>query len=225
MMPPQDYSQVNAATANRNRTSFFVAIIMSVLFVIMLALSVVFLLQATEAQSDLDAKIEAANAVAVEEAESEKEVEFTERLKDPYETYIGPSTFGSLAFGYPKSWSALADASNGSVPLDFYAHPGVIPGLKDTNFGLRVQIVDKRYDEELKTYERSAEQGDATIEAYRPPKVNGVLGVVIRGEIASQKSGILVMLPQRDKTFKFFTESTDYQNDFAKVLETITFSP
>lgn len=201
------------------------AIIMTVLFLIASGAAIAAFIGQSEAQSDLDSKIAAANAVAVEAANEAKDAEFVEELKNPFESYTGPSTFGSLTFDYPKSWSALVDTSSDKTPLDFYAHPGVIPGIDDTNFGLRVQIVDSTYDSELESYERSAEKGTVTIEAYRPSKVPEALGVVIRGEIDSKKSGILVLIPQRDKTFKFFTESLDYESDFAKTLKSITFVP
>ncbi len=225
MVQPQDFPPINAHTARQRNRSFFVAILMTVLFVIASGAAIAAFIGQNEAQTNLDAKIAAANAVAVKEANEAKDAEFKEELKDPFESYTGPSTFGSLTFKYPKSWSVLVDSSSDKTPLDFYAHPDVIPGLKDTNFGLRVQIVDNTYDDELEGYERDAESGDVTIEAFRPQEVPEVLGAVIRGEIESKKTGILVLLPQRDKTFRFFTESLDYEKDFIKTVQSITFVP
>jgi hypothetical protein len=51
------------------------------------------------------------------------------------------------------------------------------------------------------------------------------LGVVITGEIDGTQQGTLILLPQRDKTIKLFTETEDYLADFTKIVQSATYNP
>ena len=214
-----------ALPPNHKRISLFVAIIMSVLFVGTLIFAIWAFMGMVENQSDLDAKIEAASKVAVEQAQEEKEIEFTEREKDPFKTYQGATTYGSLTFSYPKSWSIYVETSDRSTLLDFYAQPDLIPGFDDTRFAFRAQIIDRPYENELAAYDRSAERGDVQVQAFRLEKLPEQLGAIITGEIRRNVQGTLVLLPQRDKTIKLFTESEDHGNDFSRILQSTSYIP
>ncbi len=177
-------------------------------------------------KTDLDQKIKTASAVAVQQAESAKEAEFTEREKSPFRSYSGSSTYGSLTYKFPKSWNVYAEEGKSSTLLDFYAHPGVIPGLgKEVNFAFRTQIVDAQYEKEADRFASSVKSGKVTVEPFRPELVSTELGVIVKGEIFSGKKGAMILLPQRDKTFKLWTESEDYVADFTEIIKTISFVP
>jgi hypothetical protein len=209
----------------QSHTAQIVAVIMSVLFTGALAFGVWAFAGMVDNQTNLDEKIAAASTVAVQKAESEKEVEFAAREKNPYKTYTGSATYGSLTFDYPKNWSVFAENSTSATILDFYAHPELIPGFKDTNFAFRAQIIDKEYADELKSFDAKAKSGKVTVTAFRPDTAPEQLGAIIVGEIDSGKQGTLVLLPQRDKTFRLFTESQDYLNDYANIIKSVTFVP
>ena len=177
-------------------------------------------------KANLDKKIAAATEVAVQKAESEKDAQFAELEKNPFRKYTGSQTYGTLTFEFPKSWNAFVEEKDRDILLNFYAHPGVIPGLGDNvNFAFRAQIVDTSYQKKLADFERLQKDSKVTIEPYRPKLVAGVLGVVIKGAIAQNKQGQMVVLPQRDKTFIFWTESQEYMTDFDKIMETMSFIP
>ncbi len=202
------------------------AMVMSLLFVIALGFGAWAFIGMQENQTNLDAKIEVASDVAVKEAESAKEVEFAERSKNPYRPYKGLDTYGALTFSFPKTWSAYAKEANSGTLLDFYAHPDVVPeAKKGTLFALRVQTLDTTYDREVEKFNSKAEKGQVTISPYRLEKVPGELGTIIRGEITADVQGIVVLLPQRDKTFKIWTESDSFVNDFEKILKSTSFVP
>ena len=205
--------------------SFFVAIIMSVLLVFALGFGVWAFVGMLENQTNLDEKIDAASQVAVQIAEADKEVEFTEREKNPFKTYQGSATYGSLEFDYPKNWSVFAETSDSGTLLDFYAQPEIIPGFTDTNFAFRAQIVDKEYESELQSFDSKAKRGTVKVSAFRLENVPDQLGAVVTGEIDGRQQGTLILLPQRDKTIKLFTETEDYLADFAKIVESTTYSP
>ena len=110
--------------------------------------------------------------------------------------------------------------------MNFYAHPGVIPGLdKNVNFAYRAQIVDSPYQKEAEKYEAAQKSGKVTVTSFRTKLVDSVLGIQLKGEVVSGKQGAMVMLPQRDKTFMFWTESEEFVSDFEKIMETMSFIP
>lgn len=177
-------------------------------------------------KTNLDKKVAAATEVAVQKAESDKDAEFAELEKNPFRKYTGSQTYGTLSFEFPKSWNAYVEEKERDILLNFYAHPGVIPGLGDNvNFAFRAEIIDTSYQKKLQDYERLQKDNKVTVEPYRPKLVDGVLGVIVKGKVYKEKQGVLVVLPQRDKTFMFWTESPEYEADFTKILETLTFIP
>lgn len=198
---------------------------MSVLFIAATAFGVWAFMGMVDNRTDLDAKIATASEVAVKKAEEAKEVEFAEREKNPFTNFTGLATYGSLSFDYPKNWSVLIEESSSSTLLDFYGHPKLIPGIKDTRFAFRAQIVDREYASELKTFDTKADRGTVKVRAFKPQNVAGQLGAIIEGEISTGVQGTLILIPQRDKTFKLYTEAEEYKNDYTKVIESLTFIP
>jgi hypothetical protein len=208
-----------------SHTAQIIAVVMTLLFISAAAFGIWAFIGMVDNQTDLDAKIATASEVAVQKAETDKEAEFAEREKNPFKTYTGSATYGSLSFDYPKNWSAIAEESNSATVLDLYAHPGVIPGLDDTRFAFRAQIVDKEYATELKSFDSKAERGTVKVRAFKLDKVPDQLGVLIEGEIDTGVQGTLILLPQRDKTIRLYSEAEEYKNDFAKIIDSVTFEP
>lgn len=206
--------------------SLVLAVFMTIAFVCALIFGIWAFSGMQENKSNLDAKIDAASEVAVKEAEEAKEVEFAERDKDPFRSYTGPATYGSLSFGYPKTWSVYLEEKESGTILDFYGHPFVIRGLgSDNSFAMRAQIVSSDFDNEADKFQKKAEKGTVAISAFRLEQVPSALGIRVTGEIEKDKQGIAVLLPIRDKTIKLWTESTEYTSDFDKVIQTTTFNP
>lgn len=221
MPPPQ-----NVALPKQSRKSFFVAILMTILFLGALGFALWAFAGMQENQSNLDEKIAAASAIAVEKAEAAKEADFAEREKNPFRQYAGPAQFGSVTFSYPKTWSMYLEQAEKGTVLDLYAQPNQIVGLGSENsFAFRVQILSTSYDREAEKIQKLAEDGKATVTAFRPVNVPSELGLRAVGEVDNKKQGVLVLLPQRDKTIKIWTESTDYSGDFDAIIASLTFVP
>lgn len=210
----------------QSHTSLIVALLMSILFVVSLGFGIWAFIGKQENKSNLDTKIEAASEIAVEKAELAKEADFAERDKNPFKTYTGSATYGSLTFSYPRTWSVYAEENNTGKLLDLYAQPNVVTGTQASNsFALRVQTLDDSYDTLVAKFQKSAEDGKVTVAAFRAEKVPTVLGTRIAGEVVKDKQGTMILLPQRDKTFVLWTESTDYNTDFEAVIKSISFVP
>lgn len=180
-------------------------------------------------KNNVDQKISAAVEVAQKETATEKDNEFIEREKQPLKEYKGPSSYGGIQVRYPKTWSAYIDESGrGSSPVEGYFHPNFVPSTQSANFNfaLRVQIVDRSFADELRSYDPQVKSGKATAVPYQPPNVANVLGVKLEGEVVSGKQGIVILLPLRDKTIKLSTEAEQYKKDFNdNVLPNFSFTP
>lgn len=179
-------------------------------------------------RNDVDEKIAIATNAAVEKAEAAKEQELAEKEKSPMRTFSGPSTYGSVTFNYPKTWSVYAvESSRGSV-VNIYAHPGAVPGVDSGRpYALRVEVTSTRYDKEVANIEDSIEAGDLRAIAFRPEKVEVAdAGLRVDGTLRKDINGSMVLLQLRDRTLKIYTESPEFINDFNSIiLPSLSFIP
>jgi hypothetical protein len=182
-------------------------------------------------KNNSDAKAAAAADKAVKEAGVKKDAEFAEKEKSPYRTYNGPAAFGSVQLTYPKTWSAyvIEKADNASLPVDGYFNVSYVQDTGSKNpFALRLQVDGAKYEAELASLENQVKTGKGKTTAYRLPKVPSVLGVRFEGVVStsSQKQGVMVMLPMRDKVLKVWTEGTANVSDLNDViLPNLSFVP
>lgn len=166
-------------------------------------------------KNNVDQKIATAVEVAKQETATEKDNEFIEREKQPLKEYKGPASFGTLSVKYPKTWSAYVEEDASGVGVSGYFHPNFVPGTNsDANYALRIQVTNKSYADELRSFDGKVKQGDTQAKPYKPVNVENIIGTQLNGDIGDQKSGILILLPLRDKTIKVWTEAEQYQKDF-----------
>lgn len=195
------------------------------LLVVLIGVSVFAFTSYTEAQdykANLDQKVEVAVEEAGQKIAEQKDKDFAEKEKFPYDTYTGPEAAGSLRLQYPKTWSAYVIAPQGrtSKPLEAWLHPGQVPSTQDSNnsFALRVAVAQQSYEGLLKGFIAEQKAGKVTIQPYQSPNVPGVVGARLDGEIRSKKQGSMIIMPFRDKTLQMWTESVDYRADFDNII-------
>lgn len=178
-------------------------------------------------KNNTDQKIATAVDVAQKQTATQKDTEFIQREKEPLKEYKGPDAYGSIDLRYPKTWSAYIVENGPSLPLDAYWYPNFVPSTQsDTSFALRLQVTNKKFSEELKTYDTSVRTGKVKAQPYKPKNVDGVIGERLDGEVVRGKHGIMILLPLRDKTIKIWTEAQQYQPDFINnVLSNFNFTP
>lgn len=172
-------------------------------------------------------------AVAVAKAEEATKKaaadQYAEEIKKPYDTYIGPSAFGTVTVKYPKTWSSyVIENKTGGSPISGYFHPGFVPNVaaQENSFALRVELVRNSYDSVLTTFRSSLQQGKVTISPYTLPKVPNTVGSRIDGQLTQQKQGTMIVLPLRDMTLKIWTESNDFKADLeTHILPNLQFQP
>lgn len=187
-------------------------------------------------RQDYKTNSDAKSAVAVKKAlvveDAKKEAEFAQAIKSPVKSYKSPATFGSLAFEYPKTWSAyISEAGTGSTPINGYFSPNYVPDTQysGTSFALRIQVINTPYTQLLKSYDSSVKTGKVSVAPYRAAKVPNTLGSIVSGILDTSRLNtnlVMVMMPVRDKTIEIWTEGPDYAKDFNEiVLPSFSFEP
>ncbi len=183
-------------------------------------------------KDNVDTKIAEAVDAARKDEQAKKDIEFAEREKQPFTSYTGPSTAGSIKLTYPKTWSAYIDESgSGNMPINGYFYPGFVPNVidRDVQFPLQVQVKNATYDDEMHIYETLINSGAVKASPFRAAQVQSVLGIRLDGKYVQGNDkidGSLVILPLRDKTIEISTQTQTYMADFNDtVLANLTFVP
>ncbi len=199
-------------------------ILIILLLVIALIASITFAVWAFGGRQDYKNNSDQKAATAVAQAvkqEDDKQVKiFAEQEKSPYKTYKGPDTYGGVTVTYPKTWDAyIVNKDTASSPVDGYFYPGFVPDIAGTTaFALRLEVLNQSYSQALETYKSQAKAGKVRITAYSAPMVKGVVGSRIDGEITTGQKDSMILLPLRDKTLRLSTESSEFLNDFNKII-------
>lgn len=179
-------------------------------------------------KNDTDKIVAQEVALAEQKVSTAKDAEFVEAEKQPNKVYKGPATFGSIELAYPKTWSAfITETGQGGTPIDGYLHPDFVPGVQSgTQFALRVEVIQKSYDVEMKQFDSKVKAGKVTVTPFRAELVPEVLGARVEGEVNQGQKNVMVLFPIRDKTLKISTESETFYGDFNTIiLKTLKFVP
>ncbi len=229
-----NHPAMNAAGVNKpQKKGINFWAILSIIVMLLLIATVIFALWAYAGYQDYKnntlEKVATAVAIAKKEESSQKDKEFVEKEKIPYKTYQTSDNLAGVKFDYPKTWSAFIaedKETNSGTPLEAYLHPNVVPSTNSgTDFGTRVQIINKSYSDVVDQYEGKVKQGKLKIVPYKAEKVPSVLGVKIDGEINPGQINSMIVLPLRDKTLVMWTESVNYLNDFNNIVKSLNFTP
>lgn len=203
-----------------------VIIILSLVSVTFIGLFIWIFLQYDEIQTDVDGQISKAVAEAKDEQSSKDEAEFLEREKYPYRVFSGPIDYGELNFEYPKTWSLYIskDASNGG-DYEAYMNPVEIQPISNTTVNaLRIQILDKSFDDVVKQYQTYLNNKNRPL-SIDAVTVNGNNANLYSGMIpGTEFVGYILIFKIRDKTAILRTDSALFKDDFDKLIQTIRFN-
>lgn len=203
-----------------------VIVILTLVSLTFIGLFVWMLLQYNDVKTDVDGQINVAVSKAVDEKAMAMEEEFLEREKEPYRDFAGPADYGELSFKYPKTWSVYvaSDASKGGDYEAYFNPIEVNTVSKDTINALRVTIRDKAYDDVIAEYNRYLEKKDSNL-SVQAVTVAGTSASRYTGNIPNTDlNGIIVIFKIRDKTAILQTDSMNFESDFNKLLETVSFN-
>lgn len=205
-------------------TGWMIAAICAVtLFLVASALGVWALVSYVEQRSDVDGRVSLAVAEAVKTQSQEDEAKFQESYKNPKIEFVGPSEYGRVSFMYPKTWSVYID-KDGSDRGDYraYLHPVSVPPIanKESRYALRLEILNKGFDDVLKTYDSQLKKGDLKSSS---PEYNGNASTRLDGAFTADLRGAVVLMRVRDKTIRISTDADTFKPDFEALLQTVTF--
>lgn len=180
-------------------------------------------------KNNADQLVTAAVNNAVAQTEKNDASKYAQAEKYPLATFTGPSSFASVSFKYPKTWSAyVAEESAGSTPINGYFYPQVIPDITNQNnaYALRVQLLEQPYTSVMQQFQGSVSSGKLAAAQYAPPKLPTVIGTKLQGQLNTNKQGTMVVLPVLNMTLEIWTESSQFESDFTNsVLPNLTFLP
>jgi hypothetical protein len=173
--------------------------------------------------------VNAAVTTAVQQAENVDSKNYAQEAKDPLDTFVGPSSFASVTFKYPKTWSAyVPEDSTGSTPINGYFYPGIVPDTTNQSnaYALRVQLLEQPYANAMQQFSGGVQQGKLAVSQYSPPKLPTIIGSKLTGQLSSNKQGTMVVLPLLNMTLEIWTESSQFESDFSNsVLPSLSFQP
>lgn len=199
-------------------------IVVSLLAVLFIGLFIWMTLKWSEANTNVQGKIDVAVAEARNTLQTKLENDFEEKEKYPFLTFSGPTDLGALNFEYPKTWNLYIpdDASRGGE-FHAYLNPGQVNVVADnTVMALRVTIKSEQMDRVLEDYTRKVEDGEMTVSST---VVNGVNVSVYTGKLDSDLMGIVCIFKIRDKAAILQTDSSNvFRADFERILSTIRFN-
>ncbi len=205
-------------------------IALSLLAVTFIGLFIWKAIEAAEAQSDLDEKIDDAVAEATKEQASKLEKQFAEREKDPFREFSGPTDYGQLSFKYPKTWSIyVAESAISGGDYSAFFNPIQVDTVgKDTINALRVMIRNDSFDDVTAEYQKYVEDDDEplAIESVSIGVDDKITANRYTGTIPdTEMYGIIVTFKIRDKTAILETDSAKtFEEDFNRLLSTVTFN-
>jgi hypothetical protein len=206
-----------------------VIVILSLVAVTFIGLFIWMLLERNEAQTDINTKIQVAEAAARDEQSQKMEAEFLEREKYPYKTFSGPADYGQLTFEYPKTWSLYIEkAATTGGDFNAYFNPIQVDAVsEETINALRVTIRDESMDEVTEEYQKAIDRKNSnlTIESVTIGKNANITANKYTGTIPNTSlSGYIITFKIRDKTAILQTDSVLFKEDFEKLLGTVTFN-
>lgn len=204
-------------------------IVFGILLVLFIGLFINSYMQAQSATKDLNAKravsYNLGKSAGAKAQKDSDEVAARALAENPYRSYTAPVTFGDFTIKFPKNWSAwVTENINSSNQVELIANPDAIKVLPDNsvNYALHVYLVNATYADYRQNYDQQVKDKKAKSTAVT---ISGIAGTRYEGQYSQTKSGIIVLIPVRDKTMVLSTENTKYSSEFSQVLSQSTIKP
>ena len=232
LKPSKMYSadQVNQIVASKKDKSGLIKTIVIIILGLTTATFVGLFIWILGDYNDLNTDVESKIDIAVSEAKvqqkMEDETEFTEREKNPYRNFSGPTDYGQLSFEYPKTWSLyVAKSAYNGGDFEAYFNPIQVDApSNDTINALRVSILTKSFETVTAEYQRYLDAKDSSL-SVSTVTINDTTANRYIGTIpGTNLNGIIVIIKIRDKTALLRTDSMLFESDFNTLIDTVKFN-
>lgn len=235
MPPNQGYVPSPGASATPAQTpkpprdtaklTFVLALAFGFTALVLLALFIWALIGKNTAEGEVEQRIAQVVAEAREDQRAADAAAERARLESETRTYTAPAVFGSLNITFPKPWNVFVEENESSnTQLDGYIHPGLVRQTVAGNeqYAFRFALERELYTQALSDF-KSSNNSNFTA---TPITVSGIRGTKISGEIDRRgKTGILVLLPVRDKTLRLWTEGSNFTGQYNTIIGSIKITP
>lgn len=201
------------------------AVVMLLVAIVFGALCIMYIQKYNKAQTNVNQERRDAATIAKQEQKQVDEKEFAERQKQPFRTYQAPAVLGAIKAEFPRDWNVYAiEDEKASDQLDIYMYPGIVraPQSSTEPYAFRIRLSKQLYTQSLNKFQADIKNGTITASSVT---VSGITGTKLVGEIQRNRSGVLILLPVRDKTLSLWTESNNYVNDFNGIIQRMSISP
>lgn len=145
--------------------------------------------------------------------------------QNPFRAYTAPIAFGEFTIKFAKSWSSsVSENLSNTTQVELIANPEFVKILPNNtvNYALRAGLINNTYTATRQSYDQRVKSKKLTAANV---KVSGIDGVRYTGEFKEGKSGVMVLVPVRDKTVFFSTENTKYLPELETTLTQSTIKP
>ncbi len=227
MMPPQGVPQMpqmpqsvpqNSPNNKFNSKLSIIGFSLAILFGLILAFVGY---KYFDLKSNFDKKLEQEKSIAVLKRSQALNQEFIEREKQPFTQFVAPEDLGRLAFSYPKTWSVYI-AQNSASSYKAYLNPKKIrPINSSSRYALRLEIKNRSYEVVKHQFDSLVKSGKLKLEVV---KINGQNSILLRGKFNQYIEGSAVVFKLRDKTVILSTDAKQFETDFAKIVDSISYN-
>ncbi|MDP4038539.1 MAG: hypothetical protein Q8P54_01045 [bacterium] len=215
----------------RNKLLKIIIIVLLVLILIMLGISIWFGYRAFINQKDLDSKYQAGVSDGRSIQKSEDRALAKKETENPYRTYKAPNAYGGFEVSFPKNWSLTIDSTT-TDPIIAYAHPDDVD-IKSDKFALRFilenaqfAVTKIKFDKQTKEAKRNFTAAATKVSGIDAVRYTGILESKTNDPKETKKIGTVVIVPVRDKTLIFQTDSNEnYLNYFNEILSRVKIFP
>lgn len=139
--------------------------------------------------------------------------------EQPFRDYRAPDFYGNFDLKFPKNWNAyVIEDQSSEVQVNLTLNPDAVKQVASTQvnkYAFRAKLINKPEANLLAEYTDLLKTKKVT---QQPTSVSGIGGVWIDGQLDTHRNGVVVLIPVRDKTLEFITDTHDYLPEFNQIL-------
>ena len=128
-----------------------------------------------------------------------------------------------MSFQYPKTWSVYIsnDGTDGG-DYEAYFRPDYIDSIEnsDSRHALRFFIRNESFDSIQREYKGKVDEGELRSSIFN--KGSNLTGMRYEGTLEEGMEGVVVIVKINDKTAILQTDARVFQDDFNKLIDTLT---
>ncbi len=144
--------------------------------------------------------------------------------ESPFRDYKAPDFYGNFVIKFPKNWNAyVTEDQSSETQVNLLLHPNAVKldkSLKVDNYAFRALLINRPEAQIFTDHFQSGVKSGKLVQ--KSTTVSGIGATWLDGKFDSTHNGIIVLVPVRDKTLEFITDTHDYIPEFDQILSQST---